>query len=295
MESASSKRAFGYLFFTFFIWASIYVAGKLIAGEVPPYLVACLRCVTGILPLLFMSHGCWQQKIARQDWKWLALIGFLGYFLTFQLIQLGISLTGASIAALVNSVTPVAVTVLAAFYLKEKITVVKCFCLVLAIAGTVVISGGAATSGDVYGIIAILAAVIAFGAASVFIRSMTAKYPPVLVTTYGMVFSLFFNIPVGMFSALYQPVHFSPLVVGVIIYLGFIGSGVAQFSWTKALSLLPASTCSLFYPLQPIFSAFLGAIFLGETFTTNFFIGLVLISLDVVLNGWEARRWAAKA
>ena len=76
----------------------------------------------------------------------------------------------------------------------------------------------------------------------------------------------------------------------VILYLGFIGSGLAQFTWVKCLAILPASTCSLFYPLQPVFSALLGAVILGETFTSAFFVGLLLISIDVALSTWETKK-----
>ena len=76
----------------------------------------------------------------------------------------------------------------------------------------------------------------------------------------------------------------------VVLYLGFAGSGVAQYTWTKCLSVLPASTCSLFYPLQAAFSAILGALLLKETFAPTFFLGMLLISADVVLSTWETTR-----
>lgn len=290
MARTNQKQAFGLLFFTFFVWGSIYVAGKMISDDVPASLVACLRCVSAMIPLYFMSKKYLKIKIEKSDWKYFFLVGGLGYFLTIQMIQLGISLTGASMASLINAMTPVAVTILAAFILKERITPTKCLCLFLAIAGTVVITQGASTQGEAAGIAVVLVGVVSFAAASVYMRRLTAKYPAVLVTTYSMAISLIFHIPVGVVTVFTQPVKVTPLVVGVILYLGFAGSGVAQYTWTKCLSLLPASTCSLFYPLQPAFSALLGAWLLGETFTPAFFVGMLLISLDVVLNTWETHR-----
>lgn len=290
MEQNSGKQAFMLLFLTFFIWGSIYVAGKMISDNIPASLVACLRCVSAMLPLGFMSRKYFKVKIDRQDYKWFFLVGALGYFLTIQMIQFGIALTGASIASLVNAMTPVAVTILAAFILKEKITPMKCLCLGLAIAGTVVITQGASGQGEALGIVMVLIGVVSFSAASVYMRRLTAKYPAVLVTTYSMAISLIFHIPVGIATVLAHPVTFTPFVLGVLLYLGFAGSGVAQYTWTKSLSLLPASTCSLFYPLQPAFSALLGAWLLGETFNAAFFLGLLLISLDVVFNTIETRR-----
>lgn len=290
MERTSKGQAFGLLFATFFIWGSVYVGGKFIAQDLPPALVACLRCTTAMVPLLLMARKHLGIKIDRGDWKYFFLVGSLGYFLTIFLIQLGISLTGAAMASLINALTPVSVTILAAFLLKERITPVKLACLALALAGTVVITSGADNQSEITGMIVILVSVVAWGVASVYMRRLTAKYPAVLVTTYSMAISLIFHIPAGIYSAAVQPAVFSVRAALVVLYLGFFGSGLAQFTWTKCLSLLPASTCSLFYPLQPAFSALLGAVILGETFTPSFFIGLLLISLDVALSTWEARQ-----
>ncbi len=290
MERTSKGQAFGLLFATFFIWGSVYVGGKFIAQDLPPALVACLRCTTAMVPLLLMARKHLRIKIDRGDWKYFFLVGSLGYFLTIFLIQLGISLTGAAMASLINALTPVSVTILAAFLLKERITPVKLACLALALAGTIVITSGADNQSEITGMIVILVSVVAWGVASVYMRRLTAKYPAVLVTTYSMAISLIFHIPAGIYSAAVQPTVFSVRAALVVLYLGFFGSGLAQFTWTKCLSLLPASTCSLFYPLQPAFSALLGAVILGETFTPSFFIGLLLISLDVALSTWEARQ-----
>lgn len=228
-------------------------------------------------------------KIHREDWKYFILVGILGYFATLFLVQLGISLTGSAMASLINALTPVSVTILAALLLKERITPIKALCLVLALAGTVVITQGAGSQGELLGVAAVLLSVIVWGFASVYMRRLTTKYPAVLVTTYGMAISLLFHIPAGLSSAMAQPLNFTPKVVLTVLYLGVVGSGVAQYTWTKCLSLLPASTCSLFYPLQAAFAAMMGAAVLDESFTPAFFIGLFLISLDVALSTWETK------
>lgn len=288
MKQDSKGSAFGLLFFTFFIWGSIYVAGKLVSEDIPAPLLASLRGVVAVFPLMFMARKHLGVKIHKEDRKWFVVIGFLAYFLSMQMIQLGISLAGSSTASLINAMTPVAVTILAAFILKEPITPVKCTCLALALAGTVVITRGATAEGQLLGIGVVFISVFSFATASVLMRRLTARYPAILVTAYSMAASLVFQIPTAAVSAMTQEVNMTPLGVAVILYLGLIGSGLSQFTWTKCLSMLPAGTCSLFYPLQPVFAALLGAAVLKETFNGSFFIGLFLISLDVVLNTLEA-------
>lgn len=292
MIDKSRGQAFGLLFLTFFLWGSVYVGGKLLTQELSPALVACLRCSTAMVPLLLMARPHLHTKVQREDWKYFILVGVLGYFLTIFLIQIGIALTGSAMASLINALTPVSVTILAALLLKETITPVKLLCLALALAGTAVITQGAGSQSELLGIAAVLISVVFWGFASVFMRRLTAKYPAVLVTTYGMAISLIFHIPAGILAYASQPVAFTPKIVLVVLYLGFFGSGVAQYTWTRCLSILPASTCSLFYPLQPVFAALLGAVILKETFTSTFAIGLALISLDVVLSTWETKKLA---
>ena len=290
MIDQTQRKAYGLIFFTFFIWGSVYVAGKIASTSMPSFLVAALRSVISMVPLWALSRKYLPVRIEREDWKWFILIGFLGYFFCIHSIQLGIQLTGASMASLVNALTPVAVTILAALILKEKITPVKILCLILALAGTFIITKGASTRSETTGIIIVLLGMTGFAAASVFMRRLTAKYPPVFVTAVSMTISVFLNIPVMIWCFSTQSFRVTPEALTALLFLGFAGSGLAQMTWTAALAILPASTCSLFYPLQPLFSAILGALLLHETFSPTFFVGLLLISLDVILNTLETKR-----
>lgn len=290
MKTTTKKQAFALLFFTFFIWGSVYVVGKFASGYMSPFMVACLRSTVSMCPLYLMARKHLGIKIAREDWKYFFLVGFLGYFLTIALIQLGIVLTGAATAALINSLCPASIMIMAALCLKEKITPVKWLCLALGLAGTFVVTTGAEGRSQMIGIIAVFISIFCWGGATVFMRRLGGTYPPILVTFYGMAFSLIFHLPVGLLTLKTDGIRLNPVCILAILYLGFAGSGLAQYTWAKCLSVLPASTCSLFYPLQPVFSAILGAIFLKETFAPTFFLGMLLISIDVALSTWETTR-----
>ena len=87
MESKHRGQAYGLLFFTFFIWGSVYVGGRLVSGDLPPGLVACLRCAAAMAPLLLMARKHLGVKIHREDWKYFILVGILGYFATLFLAR----------------------------------------------------------------------------------------------------------------------------------------------------------------------------------------------------------------
>ena len=290
MKTTAKNQAFGLLFLTFFIWGSVYVGGKFVAGYMHPLMVACLRCTTAMFPLSFMARKHFGMKIEKSDWKYFFLVGFLGYFSTVALIQLGIAWTGSATAALINALNPATIMLMAAVILKEKITKVKWLCLVLALVGTLVVTSGAQGEGEMMGILAVVVSIFCWGIASVYMRRLGGKYPPILVTTYGMAISLIFHLPVGIGVTMSHGIKLDAICVLAVLYLGFIGSGLAQYTWTKCLSVLPASTCSLFYPLQPLFAAILGAILLKEEFPPTFILGMILITADVAISTWETKR-----
>lgn len=286
MKNQHKSVAWVYLMLlaTFFLWGSVYVAAKYLSGTMPSPFISASRAVIGCLPLYFMARPYKNIKIEKKDYKYFLIVGIMGYYLTFVINQLGVSMAGASLSALINTVNPVTIAVLAAVILKEPIRKVQIICLVLAIAGAWVVLAGAETSGQLLGLALVLLSVVTWGIASVYIRGLTAKYPAILVTFYGMLISTVFHIPTAAYAVAKNGMSLSAQSVLLLLYLGICASGLAQFLWSRSLSLLPATTCSLFYPLQPVFSAILGVVFLGEHFGWNFWLGLVLIGGDIILN-----------
>lgn len=285
MEKKQSASVYLYLLITFFCWGSVYVVSKYALGALPAPAVCASRVLVGVFAVLFLARKEPRPTFTKEDKKDLLVIAFFGYFSTQMLVTFGISLAGASMAALINALTPVAITVVAAIVLKEKIDAVKIACLVLAIGGTAVVALDGVEGGSMIGIAAVAVSLVCWAIASTRVRIMTKRHSAAMVTLYGMALSLVFQIPVAAVSIIVSPngVNLSLSTVAAILYLGVVGTGVAQLCWTRCLQLKEASFCSMFYPLQPVFSAILGAIILGETFKPLFFVGLVLIAADVVL------------
>ena len=286
MEKKASASVYLFILITFFCWGSVYVVSKYALGALPAPAVCTSRVIVGVLAVLFLARKEARPNFTKEEKRSLLMIAFFGYFSTQQLVTLGISLTGASMAALINSLTPVAITIVAAIVLKEKIDAVKIICLALAIAGPAVVTLDSGVSGgNVLGVAAVLVSLATWAIASTHVRRLTQKYSAIIVTLYGMALSLVFQVPVAVGSIIANPgsVNLSLTTVAALLYLGIVGTGVGQVGWSRCLQLKEASFCSMFYPLQPVFSALLGALLLGETFRPMFFVGLVLIAADVIL------------
>jgi len=260
-------QAYLLLLATFFIWGSIYVASKYAMETMQPVTIAAGRYIVAFAVMVPLKRSHLRVKIDRADWKYLFIIGGLGYYLMTVVNIFGVQLAGASTAALINSLNPVSISIFAAIFLHERIGIRKIICILLSVLGALVISSGASGSGEIAGVLLSLLAIVLWGLASVSMRKLTTKYGAMTVTLYGIIISLLFYIPSAVADIALNGGFQCSLGSGLaVLYMGIFGTGVAGYFWTKALSLLEASVCSLFYPLQAMFSAILGALLLNEQF-----------------------------
>lgn len=224
--------------------------------------------------------------INRKDWPVMLYIGFMGYFVSNGLLMLGIKLSSASSASLINAMNPIFITLFAWLLLKEHLSMRKIIAVVSAVAGATVIIGTSKGTGGLTGVIVSILSMITWSLTVIAIRKMTQKYPALVVTAYGMAISAVCALPIAIFTIRNDagPVVWS---VGLVLGIGYIGVVCTAFShvlWNKCLSVLEAGTCAVFYPLQPMVSVLLGFAFLHEEPTVQFVAGSLLIVAGVLAN-----------
>ena len=68
----------------------------------------------------------------------------------------------------------------------------------------------------------------------------------------------------------------------VLFYVAIFCTTIPHSLWNYCLSRAEASTCSLFYPIQPLTSMVLGVLLLNEHMMVGFIAGAVLIVFGVL-------------
>ena len=101
------KRNAGYLFLliTFFCWGSIYIVSKYALAVMGPVTVGMCRYAVSVLclyGLLKLKGGA--KKIQPEHWKYLLILGGLGYFVSIILQLGGTALLSGSLASLIIAV-----------------------------------------------------------------------------------------------------------------------------------------------------------------------------------------------
>ena len=267
---------------TFLCWGSLYVVSKIALKTVPPVTLLALRYIVAI-PVLFVILALRGKltRMTRKDVMIAAAIGVTGYFMSFCLQMLGISRLTGSISSLLGAMNPIFIPVLASFYLKEELTRSKVLCVAVSMLGVVMIIGVNGTV-DILGALLMLVSVFLWSTTSIIIRRISGKYDPMQIAMLGMVFALPLT---GAWAALeLKTAAFSlPLEsLLAVLFMGIVGTAVAHTLWNTSLSLMDASFCSMFYPMQPLVSSILGVLILGETVTLNFVIGGIVICCGIV-------------
>ncbi|MFR5731097.1 MAG: EamA family transporter [Clostridium sp.] len=104
------------------------------------------------------------------------------------------------------------------------------------------------------GVLCSIGSVILWSAASVSIRKISGYYDPVQTALYGMVIALVFNVPAAVIENVLARKPSDGCGHRRMPVCGGIWYGGGTHCWNKALQLLNASACSMFYPLQPLVS-----------------------------------------
>ena len=244
------------------------------------------RYLIAFIALSLISLKSEKEKIEKSDYKYFFIMGFIGYFISVDCQLLETKIAGGSMASLINSLNPVIISVMAMIILNEKLEMNKIVGIVLSLAGVYMIIGTGANILVFRSSLFLFIAVIDWAFMSVISRKISNKYSALTLTKVSMLIATVCNIPVSFLEV--QVTH--PLIqvdLGAVlglVYMGVVCTAFTNILWNKSLLLLPANTCSAFYPIQTLTSSFLGVVVFHEVLTTSFVLGSAFIIVGVLFS-----------
>jgi drug/metabolite transporter (DMT)-like permease len=272
-----------------------YGAGFSVAKTIMPSLIqpqGFILIRVGVTCILFwcsffMGSG-YRTTIDKQDWPRLIGCAALGVATNQLLFFMGLSLTSPIHASLIMLSTPILVTLIAAYFLKEKLNTQKIIGLLIAVLGAVILVSARSVdhlaSNSVLGDFFIFINACAYAFYLVLVKPLMLKYRPIIVIRWlfliGLIFVLpfgftqFTQIPFAVFTTQnWQAVAFIVLCVTFCTYLWNI----------YALRILSASIAGAYIYLQPIFAAIIAILVMHEQLTWQKALAAILIFTGVVL------------
>ena len=128
-----------------------------------------------------------------------------------------------------------------------------------------------------------LLSVFLWSSASIIIRRVSGRYDPMQIAMLAMLAALPFTGAWAIAELRTASCALTAQSLLAVLYMGLMGTAAAHTLWNTSLSLMDASFCSMFYPMQPLVSSILGVLILGERITTNFVAGGLIICCGIVL------------
>lgn len=278
----NNKKYLPPLFLAFLCWGSIYVVSKVAMRTIPPVTLLELRYLVAV-PTLFVllkARGA-LRPLKKEDMGTVFAIGFTGYFASFCLQMMGINRLTGSVSSLFGAMNPIFIPILAAIFLGEKLTLKKVQCVALSMTGVVIIVGVGGTA-DLLGACMMLLSVFLWSSTSIIIRRLGGKYDPMQVAMMAILCAIPLTGAWSLMELRTAEISFPPASIIAFLYMGTIGTAAPHSLWNYCLSKMDASFCSMFYPLQPLVSATLGVLFLGEQITASYLIGAAVICCGIV-------------
>ncbi|WP_028402790.1 DMT family transporter [Ectobacillus panaciterrae] len=278
------------LLLTSLLWGGNFVVGKSLVGHASPMTLTSLRWMIAVVCLLPIVW--WKEKKLlppRDALLPLFLMGITGVVL-FNLFQFwALEQTSATNVGLISTLNAISIAVFSSLFLKEKMNMLQMFSMILSLFGVIlVLSKGKGNlllslhfnTGDLW----MLTAVCIWGIYSVCSRWATTKTSPMMSTLYSGIFGLIVLLPFNLSDFTVSNINAS--FVESILYTGVISTVVCMVFWNIGVQKLGAATSGIFLNFNPIFTAILAFLLLGEQMTWIQGIGSGIVIIGCYLSSY---------
>ncbi len=258
-----------YILAAIFLWSSLGVVFRHADVPVHVFLFYSLLIAVVLQSFIGWKKGYLKEFGERKRAAVPVLLGLVGlansltFFYAFKM-------TTISNAVLTHYTAPVIVAVLAALFLKEKITGMLIAAIVLSSAGLwIMLDGFSIRQGDMIGILSGLASGFAYAMLIIIARMHAGKYRPFMLT-------YIVNITIVVCLAPFVR-EFPSHAVWAFFVMGIVHSVIAPILYYRGIQDVTASRTAVLGYLEPVCAILLSMFFLQEVPGPNSLMGGMLI------------------
>ncbi len=274
------------------VWGSSFLLTKLALVGLGPLQIAGGRIVLGALALvaiMLVTRRRWPRNPAV--WGHLAVAAVLLCVVPYSLFAWAGQHIPSGISSIINALTPVMTLLVGLVALPdERLTRTRALGILVATLGVVLVAAPwTLTDLDgalgILGQLACLAAATCYGLGLVYTRRFIRHRgeDATSVAAVQLTIAAAIVLVIAPFVAM-QPVRLDPVVIGAIVVLGVVGTGIATVWNTTVIQVWGATASATVTYLIPIVGVVLGVLVLGEVLTWNEVLGAVAVLLGVMLS-----------
>lgn len=281
-NNTESKKAKLMFLTAMFIFGSIGIFRRYI--PLPSGMIAMCRGFIGVAFLLLAMVVLGKKFSGKAIRANLMLLCISGALIGFNWIFLfeAYNYTTVATATLCYYMAPVFVILMSPVVLKERLTLKKLTCAMVALAGMVLVSGvldvGISGISEIKGILFGLAAGLLYGIIMLLNKKLKdiEGYDKSLVQLSVAALVLVPYVLTVEWTAV-SAVIWTPLIVVMTLIVGIIHTGFAYTIYFGAMGGLRAQTIALYSYLDPIIAVILSAVLLSENLSITGWIGAAMI------------------
>ncbi|MDD4053079.1 MAG: DMT family transporter [candidate division Zixibacteria bacterium] len=268
-----------------------FVFARYALQQVDPFTVGFIRYT--VAGSILMAVSRWRTRgsnaapVTPADRKRIWLLGAVIILGNQTLYLYGQAFTTAVHGALLFTLTPIFVYLMAMRHLGEKWSLLKGAGILMAVAGSmsILLDRGlnldwAALKGDLF----IFVSVAAWASYLVWGKPLVGKYGAFRASAYTLASGALIYFPFGLYRFLTADLsRLDTMGWWSIVYVTMVTSVIGYSIWYWLLKFMEASRVSVLSNAQPIVAGALGFFLLRETVTAPFIVGAIIILIGVML------------
>lgn len=280
------------IFVTPAFWGVNYLVARAAPGVIEPHLLALLRWL--FAGLLFLAPT-WRELLRHRDhlaadWRRYLVLGALGMWICGAWVYIGGRTTAAVNIALIYALSPVLITLLSAWWLKERFGRLQVAGVALALAGVVHVilkgqwsslAGVAFVPGDAW----IFGATLSWTLYSVLLKRWPSPLSPMARLAAISAGGVAVLLPFAAWEITQATQHppLTPTGLGLALLAGGVPGFAAYLAYSVMQSELGAARVAVVIYLGPLYAAGLAWLVLGEPLYAFHAAGMALVLAGIYL------------
>lgn len=286
-------KAYAWLTFCVLVWGSNFVFGKMLVEDFSPAMLTMLRLLFIVLFLIGLSsYKKHFKRVNKSILLSIVFLGIIGVYINQWSFFVGLQTADPTTSALILATTPILTSILAAVFLKEKLTIRMLIGSIVAVIGIffVVTKGSLSSLHIDRGLFWIVITMITFAIMIIMTRLLSHKVDPLTITFYSNVVGLVVAIPFAFL--LDAPIKVSPRISDWSFLIGtaVVVHGIATLIWNNYIKHVDASKASILSNLEPFVAMLMGFILLYKPITSVEILGSIFIVGGVVLSTYQRKK-----
>ncbi|MFT6633374.1 MAG: drug/metabolite transporter (DMT)-like permease [Bacteriovoracaceae bacterium] len=287
----SLKVIYSKLILCVFLWGGTFISGRVLAQNYDPFLISFLRFIIAtIVLLLYLLIGSNQSlRLTPSKFFLVLILGVTGVFSYNYFFFSGLKIVEAGRASVIVTTNPAVITLFAAIFLGESLSIRKALGAFIALLGAVIVVsdgdlfklfGGAFGLGDVF----LIFAVCSWAAYTLFGKIVLRKMTPLITTTWACILGTILLLPFALQNGLVSSI---PNIKGSewlhLVYLGAFGTSISFLLFYEGVKAIGATRAAAFINMVPIMGISMGALFFDESIALSLLIGAVFVIFGIYL------------